>query len=465
MTYTEDEPRILLGRYEDDILEIREGIKRIDNESFEGYQHLRKIIFPASLEEIEENAIDEQEELEELDFSRVTKLKEIPNSMVYCETKISKFVIPEGVTKVGEYFLYEAKADTEIYIPSSVKKMEAINGNNNNDLIVYLFAHDIDIEDMEQDIKTLYVLPQDYANYANKLKECDSEACLREIPEKLLNFYSMCGVSTSLTNETSQNQSRTTTKDTNHIYSEKLEALIKNILADGEITEKERVVLHNCAETEGVDADEIDVYIDGELDKIHNEQQKAKAQVRKCPACGEIIPILSRICPLCGNAVDDKETGNLQELIQSIENNLVSVKEILSSFQNGIGYFDIFFSNRDKEYVGKRATFEKDIRKARVYYGEDKKVQLLINELEEELNVVEKYYNKYQKRKKIAKTIALILFFLPTIFQMISTIVSPPKYGVWEGLTEDLIFVGPFTLGFGAILALISYKAIINGIK
>lgn len=275
----------------------------------------------------------------------------------------------------------------------------------------------------------------------------------------------MCGVSTSLTNETSQNQSRTTTKDTNHIYSEKLEALIKNILADGEITEKERVVLHNCAETEGVDADEIDVYIDGELDKIHNEQQKAKAQVRKCPACGEIIPILSRICPLCGNAVDDKETGNLQELIQSIENNLVSVKEILSSFQNGIGYFDIFFSNRDKEYVGKRATFEKDIRKARVYYGEDKKVQLLINELEEELNVVEKYYNKYQKRKKIAKTIALILFFLPTIFQMISTIVSPPKYGVWEGLTEDLIFVGPFTLGFGAILALISYKAIINGIK
>ena len=31
MTYTEDEPRILLGRYEDDILEIREGIKRIDN--------------------------------------------------------------------------------------------------------------------------------------------------------------------------------------------------------------------------------------------------------------------------------------------------------------------------------------------------------------------------------------------------------------------------------------------------
>jgi hypothetical protein len=47
------------------------------------------------------------------------------------------------------------------------------------------------------------------------------------------------------------------------MYSEQLEALIKSIIADGEITNKERAVLHKRAQAEGVDIDEIDVYIEG----------------------------------------------------------------------------------------------------------------------------------------------------------------------------------------------------------
>ena len=213
------------------------------------------------------------------------------------------------------------------------------------------------------------------------------------------------------------------------------------------------------------DVDEIDVYIDGELDKIHNEQQKAKAQVRKCPACGEIIPFSSKICPLCGSAVDEKEAGNFQKLVQSIESNVVQVKKIISSFQSSIGVFDIFSSSREEEFIKCKASAEKDIRIARLYYGDEKKIRLLMSELEGELDVVEKMYNKYTKKKKIAKTVALIIFFLPTIFEMIGTIVNPPQYGVWEGLTEDLVFVGPFTFGIGAVIALLSYKAIINSIK
>lgn len=47
------------------------------------------------------------------------------------------------------------------------------------------------------------------------------------------------------------------------MYSEQLEQLIKSVIADGVITEKERAVLHKKAASEGVDEDEIDVYIDG----------------------------------------------------------------------------------------------------------------------------------------------------------------------------------------------------------
>lgn len=52
------------------------------------------------------------------------------------------------------------------------------------------------------------------------------------------------------------------------MYSEQLEQLIKSVIADGVITEKERAVLHKKAAAEGVDEDEIDVYVDGLVAKI-----------------------------------------------------------------------------------------------------------------------------------------------------------------------------------------------------
>lgn len=55
------------------------------------------------------------------------------------------------------------------------------------------------------------------------------------------------------------------------MYSEQLEQFIELILADGEITDKERAVLHKKAAAEGVDADEIDVYVDGKLDMLKKQ--------------------------------------------------------------------------------------------------------------------------------------------------------------------------------------------------
>lgn len=55
------------------------------------------------------------------------------------------------------------------------------------------------------------------------------------------------------------------------MYSEQLEALVKSIIADGKITEKERAVLHKKAEAEGVDADEIDIYTEGLITQMIND--------------------------------------------------------------------------------------------------------------------------------------------------------------------------------------------------
>lgn len=283
----DDGAHIVMGKLENRVLEIREGITNIGENSFEGYKHLRKIIFPTSLEEIEEDAIDEQEELEELDFSRVTNLKKIPDSMVYCETRINEFIIPQGVTTVGDYFLREANSGTKVYVPESVKEMGSISGNNNNDLIVYLFAHNLDIEGMEQDIKTLYVLPQDYVKYAKKLKECDSEAQLREMPEETMSIYpvatkpeptlepasptvnqnELIEESPNLEPATESSQSENDGSD-DTMFSQRLEALIKSAFQDGVLTQKEKEILIRRAEKEGEDPDEFEMLLDERISRL-----------------------------------------------------------------------------------------------------------------------------------------------------------------------------------------------------
>lgn len=58
------------------------------------------------------------------------------------------------------------------------------------------------------------------------------------------------------------------------MYSEQLESLIQSIIADGIITDKELEVLHKKAEAEGVDIDEIDVYVEGLIAQSGNTIRK-----------------------------------------------------------------------------------------------------------------------------------------------------------------------------------------------
>lgn len=61
------------------------------------------------------------------------------------------------------------------------------------------------------------------------------------------------------------------------MYSEKLETMIMSVIADGKITDKERSVLHKLAETEGVDTDELDVYLDSLLWELQQEAKEEDA--------------------------------------------------------------------------------------------------------------------------------------------------------------------------------------------
>ena len=105
------------------------------------------------------------------------------------------------------------------------------------------------------------------------------------------------------------------------MYSEQLEQLIKSVIADGVITDKERSVLHKKAAAEGIDEDEIDVYIDGLIAQMKPSMPKdEKRKQRKCPHCGEILKATDIICPNCGNEISREDVhSSIQKLFDLLK--------------------------------------------------------------------------------------------------------------------------------------------------
>lgn len=269
----DDEPKIKIGDEQNGVLTLFEGITEMDDESLEGYKRLRKIVFPASLERLDSDVICDQEELEEVDFSKVTKLKTIPDDFISGEHKIRRFVIPNGVTTVGDGFLGEAEDGTEVFVPASVKSLGYITGNNDNNMVVYLYAANISIEDVEEDVKTFYVPSQSYGQYALKLKKCDSEARLREMPEEYIGFYSKEEVTAPEVQPAPASVLPDAIpvaeeKTSQGVFSERLEAMIEAALQDGVLTQKEKEVIFRRAEKEGEDLDEFEILFDARLAQL-----------------------------------------------------------------------------------------------------------------------------------------------------------------------------------------------------
>ena len=72
------------------------------------------------------------------------------------------------------------------------------------------------------------------------------------------------------------------------MYSKDLEQLIDAALADGIITDKERAVIKKRAEKEGIDLDEIDVYLDGRLAQLQSGKSHIVNEAPKIQQAVEI---------------------------------------------------------------------------------------------------------------------------------------------------------------------------------
>lgn len=163
---------------------------------------------------------------------------------------------------------------------------------------------------------------------------------------------------------------------------QELDDLIKEYLTDGIISAKERQVLLNKAQALGLNVDEVDLYIDAQQQKA---DQAVAATVNKrrgktCPYCGSSIPELTDKCPNCGGSITPEASKELEEIIEHLESALVN-------FKSG--------EDVDKS----KAEVERYVRKARMYYGNNPKIQRLLDEVEAESEAAEAEAKKNAKKK------------------------------------------------------------------
>ena len=163
---------------------------------------------------------------------------------------------------------------------------------------------------------------------------------------------------------------------------QELDDLIKEYLTDGIISAKERQVLLNKAQALGLNVDEVDLYIDAQQQKADQAVAAAvnKRRGKTCPYCGSSIPELTDKCPNCGGSITPEASKELEEIIEHLESALVN-------FKSG--------EDVDKS----KAEVERYARKARMYYGNNPKIQRLLDEVEAESEAAEAEAKKNAKKK------------------------------------------------------------------
>ena len=116
------------------------------------------------------------------------------------------------------------------------------------------------------------------------------------------------------------------------MFSKEMEALIQATLEDGRLEENEKSALVKRAQKEGIDLDELEIYINSlqqkrqrelkekndELDE-KLEKEKKEAFGRTCPNCGKQVPPLTLKCE-CGYEFTKRKTvSSVQLLSEKIE--------------------------------------------------------------------------------------------------------------------------------------------------
>ena len=164
------------------------------------------------------------------------------------------------------------------------------------------------------------------------------------------------------------------------MFSEALKQLIEASLVDGTLAAEERAVILKRAMLEGLDADEANLLLEAELQKVKLQRQAKAPKVSKCPACGEILPALTGVCPSCGTVVDSNANNHeLDFLVEQMNRGLAQLKSGTTTAPLVI------------------ATLDELRRRTMTLYGDNPKVKMLLEEVKQETDEYKRIEAERQK--------------------------------------------------------------------
>ena len=237
-----------------------------------------------------------------------------------------------------------------------------------------------------------------------------------------------------LNNSVVKKQAKTSSMD-------ELKKLIDAAMADGIITSKEREVIIRKAATLGIDAAEVEVYLDAEIQKTEQAADMAKRDKigPVCPQCGKQVPPLTLKCECGYEFTNAKRSYSMQ---------------ILSERLNAISLTDDELKEIEKaapaEKAGKRSDFlaSKQINMITTFPVPNTKEDI-IDFLSTSISLANKEIGFLDKKKNCFIVVVLAGIIIPlvgwiwgAIFMMAKSFSEEKLKQAWRAKSEQVLIKG-----------------------
>ena len=222
---------------------------------------------------------------------------------------------------------------------------------------------------------------------------------------------------------------------------DELKKLIDAAMADGIITSKEREVIIRKAATLGIDAAEVEVYLDAEIQKTEQAADMAKRDKigPVCPQCGKQVPPLTLKCECGYEFTNAKRSYSMQ---------------ILSERLNAISLTDDELKEIEKaapaEKAGKRSDFlaSKQINMITTFPVPNTKEDI-IDFLSTSISLANKEIGFLDKKKNCFIVVVLAGIIIPlvgwiwgAIFMMAKSFSEEKLKQAWRAKSEQVLIKG-----------------------
>ena len=166
---------------------LPDSVTSIERKAFNNGDNVKRVVMPASLEEIEGDVFYRLNNEVFVDMSKVTRLEVIPSNFCWS----FNLTIPNGVTKIEEDAFYDNRgtySERILFLPPTVREIKGSEIHCSVDRL-YVFAPSVEGLFETIDARHVYVLPEYREDYLAYRKALGDNRGINKMPDEFLYYY------------------------------------------------------------------------------------------------------------------------------------------------------------------------------------------------------------------------------------------------------------------------------------